>query len=125
MALGILFKDGFAVQLDVESFSQSNSNNSGTLSENEILVLPTLRRYLMAGSVRPYLSIGDGLAITTITSGISSSSVESFDLALGAGFEFVFEDSFCTYVEGKYNFVFMAPYPNQDIPVVVGARLDL
>jgi hypothetical protein len=124
-ALGILFKDGFAVQLDLETFTQSNSNAAGTISENEVLVLPTLRRYLLAGHVRPYLSIGDGLAINTITSGINSSVVDSFDLALGVGFEFVFEDYFCTYVEGKYNFVFSTASPNQDIPLVVGARLGL
>jgi hypothetical protein len=124
-ALGILFKDGFALQLDLESFSQSNSNAAGTLSENEILVLPTLGRYLLAGNVRPYLSIGNGLAINTTTSGLASASVNSYDLALGAGFEFVFESSFCTYVEGKYNFVFMSASPNQDIPIVVGARLGL
>ena len=124
-ALGILFNDGFAVQLDVESSSQSNSNKAGTLSENEILVLPTLRRYLTAGNVRPYLSNGNGLAINTTTSWLNSASVESFDMALGVGFEFVFENSFCTYVEGKYNFVFMSASPNQDIPVVVGARLGL
>jgi hypothetical protein len=124
-AFGILFKNGFAVQLDLETFTQSNSNPTGTLSENEILVLPTLRRYLLAGSVRPYLSISNGLAINTTTSGLNSSSVNSYDLALGAGFEFVFEDYFCTYVEGKYNFVFMSSSPNQDIPVVVGARLGL
>jgi hypothetical protein len=124
-ALGILFKDGFSVQLDLNYFSQSNSNAAGTLSENEVLVLPTLRRYLLAGNVRPYLSIGNGLAINITTSGLTSSSVDSFDLALGVGCEFVFETNFCTYVEGKYNFVFMSASPNQDIPLAFGARLGL
>jgi hypothetical protein len=124
-ALGIMFKDGFVVQLDLETFSQSNTNPTGTLTENEVLVLPTLRRYLSAGNVRPYLSISNGLAINTITSGLTSSSVDSFDMALGGGFEFVFENYFCTYVEGKYNFVFMSASPSQDIPLAVGARLGL
>ncbi len=125
-ALGIMFKDGFAIQLDLEYFSQSNTNPTGTLTENEVLILPTLRRYLSAGNVRPYLSIGNGLAINSTTPGLTNStSVDSFDLALGVGFEFVFENYFCTYVEGKYNFVFMSGSPNQDLPLAVGARLGL
>ncbi|HXL72671.1 MAG TPA: hypothetical protein VN963_03515 [bacterium] len=124
-AAGILFKDGLAVQLDFEYFSYSNSNSDGTLSEGEVLVLPTLRRYLTAGSVRPYLSIGNGLAINTATSGYTHSSMDSFDLALGGGIEFLLDHYFSTYVEGKYNFVFMSGSPNQDIPVVIGARLGL
>lgn len=124
-ALGILFKDGFAVEIDFETFSRSNTDPNGTLSGNEMLVLPSLRRYFWAGHVRPYLSIGDGMAVNTTTSELVSSSVASFDLALGGGLEFVFEDYFCTYVEGKYNFVFMSASPTQDIPVVIGARLGL
>ncbi len=124
-ALGLLFKDGFAVQLDLEYFTQSNPGPKGTLSVNEILVLPTLRRYLLAGNVRPYLSMGDGLAINSASSELVSSSVASFDLALGGGVEFVFENYFSTFVEGKYNFVFMSASPSQDIPVILGARLGL
>ncbi len=124
--LGILFKDGFAFELELETFSQSNTNPTGTVTENEVLVLPTLRRYLQAGNVRPYLSISNGLAINNTTLGLNtSSSVDSYDLALGIGFEFVFENYFCTYLEGKYNFVFMSASPNQDIPLAVGARLGL
>ena len=125
-AAGILFKDGFAVLLDFEYFSISNSNAAGTLSQSEMLVLPTLRRYLTAGSVRPYLSISHGLAINTTTPGfMNSSSTESYDMALGGGVEFLLDPHFSTYVEAKYNFVFMSGSPNQDIPVALGARLGL
>ena len=125
-AAGILFKDGFAVLLDFEYFSISNSNATGTLSQSEMLVLPTLRRYLTAGSVRPYLSISHGLAINTTTPGfMNSSSTESYDMALGGGVEFLLDPHFSTYVEAKYNFVFMSGSPNQDIPVALGARLGL
>ena len=124
-ALGILFKDGLAVQLDLEYFAQSNTNSNGTLSENEVLILPTLRRYLATGNVRPYLSIGNGLAININTSENTTSSVGNFDVAFGGGFEFVFENYFSTYIEGKYNLVFTSASPNQDIPVVFGARLGL
>ena len=125
-AAGILFKDGFEVLLDFEYFSISNSNAAGTLSQSEVLVLPTLRRYLTAGSVRPYLSISHGLAIDTTTPGFSnSSSTNSYDMALGGGVEFLLDPHFSTYVEGKYNFVFISGSPNQDIPVALGARLGL
>jgi len=124
-ALGILFQDGFAVQLDLDTFGQSSSNAAGNLSESEVLVLPTLRRYLLAGNVRPYLFMGDGLAISSNTAGPVSFSANSFDLALGVGIEFVFENDFCTYVEGKYNFVFISASPSQDIPLTLGARLGL
>jgi hypothetical protein len=124
-ALGILFKDGFAVQLDFDYFSQSSTNAAGTESESEVLVLPTLRRYLLAGSLRPYLCLSNGLAINTTASGPANSTADSFDLALGAGLEFGFEKDFSTYVEGKYNFVFMSASPNQDIPLTLGARLRL
>ena len=125
-AAGILFKDGFEVLLDFEYFSISNSNAAGTLSQSEMLVLPTLRRYLTAGSVRPYLSISHGLAINTTTPGFSNtSSTDSYDMALGGGVEFLLDPHFSTYVEAKYNFVFMSGSPNQDIPVALGARLGL
>jgi hypothetical protein len=124
-AVGVLFNDGFAIQVDLEYFSRSNTNTVGTISESEVLVLPTLRRYLMVGNVRPYLSIGDGLAVNMTTSGFTSSSINSFDLALGGGVDFLLDNYFSTYVEGKYNFVFMSASPNQDLPLAIGARLGL
>ncbi len=123
VAAGIVFKDGLAVQLDLEFFNQSST--ALDLSQSGVLVLPTLSRYLMAGGVRPYLSLSNGLSLNTTTSGSTRSSTDSFDLALGGGVEFLIDQYFSIYLEGKYNFVFMSNSPNQDIPLVIGARLGL
>ena len=123
VAAGIVFKDGLAVQLDLEFFNQSST--ALDISKSSLLVLPTLSHYLMAGGVRPYLSISDGLSLNTTTSGTTRASTNSFDLALGGGVEFMIDQYFSIYLEGKYNFVFMSNSPNQDIPLVIGARLGL
>lgn len=118
--LGFEFDKDLSLQLDMEGFTFSGVNFSGTISDTELFLIPTVR-YHFGG---PYLLAGAGGEFELL-SGNPGAPVADFDVVLGAGFEADLGDRAFFFVEGKYNFIFSSQVVGQDIPVLAGCRLGL
>jgi hypothetical protein len=120
-----LFKN-LAVQLDVESFKYSGVNAFfGTISDSELLILPTLRYNFHVKRIHPYLLAGAGTDFESLSSTTGKDSLRMFDVAVGAGLDIQLAGQTAVFVESKYNFVFANRITGQDVPVLVGVHLGL
>lgn len=87
VCIGYEFKDGVALQFDLELLSFSGTNYAGPISDTEVLALPTIRRFLANKGLRPYVSAGLGMDLEISSASNSNSTVENLDAALGAGLD--------------------------------------
>lgn len=107
----------------MEDFDYSGTSYVGTVSDHELLILPTVHYPLLSGAIRPFLSAGAGLDVeTSWDEDDSPAQVANFDLALGAGLEATFDPSDSVFIEGKYNFILADGVTGQDIPLLAGIR---
>ncbi|HTC20505.1 MAG TPA: hypothetical protein VK859_06645, partial [bacterium] len=103
----------------------SGTNYTGLVTDNELLLLPTVHYYLGESVIRPYLLAGVGAEFESSTSFFVYGSVVNLDAAIGAGIEVPLARQISLFVEEKYNFVFADGIVGQDIPTFGGMRIGL
>ena len=125
ISLGYEFDKSLAILLDMENFYFSGTNYSGSISDTELLILPTIRYSFSEHGIRPYLLAGVGMEFEFLTATPGSLTVGNFDLAVGAGLDVQLAQQTYAFVEGKYNFIFSPEATGQDIPVLAGIRFGI
>ena len=114
----------WALQLDLETFYYFGSNFSGAVSDEEVLVIPTVRYQIEGGIFRPYLLGGFGGEFEILSGPPSGATVADFDGAVGTGCETTLYEGFSLFVEGKYNLIFSSKTVGQDMACFIGAHWD-
>jgi hypothetical protein len=123
---GYEFKDGLTLQLDVENFYFTGSGYVGSITDNVMRLLPTIRyQILPIGILRPYVLVGLGTEIEVSGSYYGNATVAYLDAAAGVGLDVSLGDRITLFAEGKYNWVFAYGVIGQDIPVLTGVRFGL
>lgn len=126
LALGYEFDPALYLGLDLEDFYFSGVNWSGTVSDNELRILPVLKYHFLKEGFRPYLLAGAGVDFELLTSPLGNASVLNFDSIVGAGVEFDLSPGMGLFVEGKYNLlVFGSGTTAGDVPLLAGLTFDL
>jgi outer membrane protein OmpA-like peptidoglycan-associated protein len=124
-SLGYEFDRTFSLALDLNDFYFTGSNPVGSLSDDELRILPTMRINLSEGGFRPYLTAGAGLDVQFQSAAGSARVPAYFDAALGAGLEFQTASNAWWFLEAKYNMIFVDGITGGDVPVLFGIRFGL
>jgi outer membrane protein OmpA-like peptidoglycan-associated protein len=124
-SFGYDFNRVLALELDVDDFYFSGTNYAGSVSDDELRLLPTFRLRLSSGPVRPYLTAGAGVDVQFQAPPHGNLTQGYFDAAFGLGMEFQVDPSVSLFLEGKYNLIFTNQVTGSDIPVLGGLRFDL
>ncbi len=124
-SVGFSIDSPWSLQLDLENLYYYGTNDAGRISDEEIMILPTVR-YQWGGDVfKPYLLAGMGGELEILSGPPSGAEVADFDGALGAGVQTGLPDGFWLYLEGKYNFIFSSKAVGQDLPLWLGVHWDM
>lgn len=124
-ALDHEFEGGWTLQLDFENYFYAGTNASGSFTNDELLILPTVR-YIFAeiNGARLYGSFGAGMDLefsnTSDTDWVGTQTTDYTDLAFAAGLQAPLDDSTLLFVEAKYNITFGGYSIASDIPVTAG-----
>lgn len=125
ITLGYEFNKNLAVQLDVVGFYFSGNNYSGTITDIELIALPSLRYRFFAQGFSPYLLAGVGADIETLSAAPGQVILENVDAAGGIGMEIPLSGRANVFAEAKLNFLFFPGVTAQDVPVLAGVRFGL
>lgn len=125
ISVGYEINRSLAIQLDVEGFYFSGTNYSGSITDTELLVLPTIQYSFCEQGIRPYLMAGVGVDFEFLSATPGSLVIENVDAAVGAGVEVQLTGRTYVFAEGKYNLIFFSEVTGQDVPILAGVRFGL
>ena len=125
LGLGYQLKNGLAFELNIHSFYCESVNYSGSISNIDLRIFPSLKYFFTNADVQPYMTIGAGPNLEFSSTTAGNSITPMCDAMAGAGVEFKLDSSNALFLEADYNLIFSTDAVGQDLPVLGGLRFNL
>jgi hypothetical protein len=125
LRLGCRLDPGLTLGIGLDYYHYSGANFAGTVSDNDLRVLPRLLFYFGQGKFRSYGILEAGAAFQFAAATMAAITNFNFDGAAGLGVEQALGARDALFLEARFNMILADGVLGQDIPLCLGYRAGL